>query len=369
VQVTSLGFALTLLSLLAVCAFWLSPAAARDWIVAGLSILALALISPASAAWLGATTILTPPLMQIAQRWNMRGLFVLVWTSALVAILFLSRLVDSLGENAILWVGGAYFTLRHIHVLFEWWYGRLAVPSLASYVRYQLFLPVIMSGPINRFQNFERQCARRRWDQGEFWSGAERVLIGLAVAIFVGTYAMDVALDRYVAPYPASAGFMNAWLHSVGDWFKLFVQFTATTDIALGLSLMMGLRLEENFNQPWRAFHLLDFWSRWHMTLTSWVRDYVYGPITAYCRSPLLGVSVAMLVIGLWHQLSVYYVLWAVWQTLGIVLTRIYINAGDAMRLGRLPKAIQVIGGPVHVLVWLSLAKPVIQLARQWANL
>ena len=78
----------------------------------------------------------------------------------------------------------------------------------------------------------------------------------------------------------------------------MFFSFAGLTSLALGLSLMMGLKLEENFNRPWAAKNLIDFWSRWHMTLSNWCRDYVFYPVTAITRLPVVGLLLAMLAMG-----------------------------------------------------------------------
>jgi alginate O-acetyltransferase complex protein AlgI len=217
-----------------------------------------------------------------------------------------------------------------------------------------------MAGPINRFQVFERQIARRRWDASEFFTGAERLLFGVAQVIILGGWLISQIEARILAGISQTQNFFVSWIYSIVDWVELYFVFAGYSSIALGLSLMMGLRLEENFNRPWAAKDLIDFWLRWHITLSQWVRDYVFQPITALTRSPVIGLTAAMLVIGLWHESSTYYVLWALWQVLGIVLTRLVkemISKNSAMQ----KKADKlVLLSPFYVLGWLSLANPVI---------
>jgi alginate O-acetyltransferase complex protein AlgI len=96
---------------------------------------------------------------------------------------------------------------------------------------------------------------------------------------------------------------------------------------------------------------------RWHMSLTGWCRDYVFRPVTALSRSALIGLFAAMLAVALWHEFSGYYVLWAAWQVLGVVLTRL---AMGGIRFDRAPSAVAAVFGPLIVLGWLSLARPVL---------
>jgi alginate O-acetyltransferase complex protein AlgI len=271
-----------------------------------------------------------------------------------------AALVVSASARGAIWIGGAYFTLRNLHVLFDWWMGRLANPGLGRHLRYQLFLPVLIAGPINRIQHFERECVRRRWETAAFFTGLERVLFGSALVVVLGGWLLGKVHATLLSNGVVPGVFWHDWLISAIDWVQLYFTFSGFSSIALGLARMMGLRLEENFDKPWAARNLIEFWSRWHITLSQWCRDYVFQPVTALTRSPFVGLIAAMTAIGLWHEVSIYYLLWAVWQAAGIASTRACRSL--LVRHPRLAAFLDVNGvmGPVFVLGWLSLAKPVL---------
>lgn len=330
---------------------WIMPARFAWDGLAAWTALVLALLSPISAAWLVGAAVMTPLAMGVGERLRHRGAVTLVWTAVLLAALFLAR-----AESWTYRVGGAYFTLRNLHVLLDWWMGRLVNPGIRRHLRYQLVLPLLLVGPIHRLPHFERQCERRRWESADFFAGAERALLGAAMAVVLGNWAcrhIEAGLAFLAASYPA---FWQDWLASATDWIQIYFTFAGFSAVALGLSLMMGLRLEENFDRPWAARNLVEFWTRWHMTLTRWCRDYVFQPVAAASRSPLLGLAAGMLAIGLWHAASPYYLLWSVWQVTGIVATR----AVRTMTVLSLPRGASAVLGPVAVLGWLSLARPVL---------
>ena len=336
---------LMLLAALSVPVAWAAPRALAADAVAAWTILCVALISPATALWLLAVAAGLSPLLHLADAPGRRDLAAALACAALLGAFAAARLSPGWG-----WVGGAFFTLRGLHVVAEWWMGRMAVPSVRDSLRYHLFLPVLASGPIHRAPHFERELRRRRWDPEMFWSGAERALRGL-VLLYVCSGVLEKLRDK--VPVWNLPGFFDSWMDSTLAWIDLYFVFAGATDFALGVALMIGLRLEENFNRPWAARSLPEFWTRWHMSLTLWVRDYVFRPVLAMSRRPVLAVGAAMLVIGLWHEFSAYYVLWSGWQALGIVLSRIV----PPPPLGR---AVAVLG-PLGVLAWLSLARPVIE--------
>ena len=349
IEVTTL---IILLALLAVPVSWLLPA---SWALDGIAIwtaLVLAALSPLTAVWLIGAACLTPMVLELGERTGNRGFTAVAWST-----LLLGAFVGAQLSPGFLWIGSAFFTLRHIHVVGDWWMGRLAVPRLRSHLHYQLFLPVMFVGPIHRIQNFERQSIRRRWHPADCLAGMERALIGAFIVNAVGGSLSDHARQIALAALADRHAFIRDWAVSALDWISLFFVFSGLTSVALGISLMMGFRLEENFMHPWRARNMIDFWARWHMSLTSWSRDYVYRPVMAISRSPLLGLVAAMLVVGLWHELSLYYVLWSFWQVLGIAISRI---SGRWLTFGRLPRPVQVIMVPVSILAWLSLARPIL---------
>jgi alginate O-acetyltransferase complex protein AlgI len=343
---------LILLALMAVPLAWLLPGAWAMDAVAAWTTLSLAVLAPASACWLVTVAILTPLVLRWGEGRAHRGPIAGTWAGLLLAPFLFARL-----EPGVLWLGASFFTLRHLHVVAEWWMRRLPTPTVREHVRYQLFLPVLLVGPIHRIDNFNRQCDRRRWDAGAFFAGAERVLFGAAMAFILGTWLIDRA-GRDVADALAPAKpFLRLWAISAIDWVKLYCVFAGLSAVALGTALMIGVRLEENFQRPWQARTLLEFWTRWHMSLTRWVQDYVFRPVVALSRNAFLGLLAAMLVVGLWHEFSLYYVLWSFWQALGVLATKL---AGRASSFVHVPAPMGAIVGPILVLAWLSAARPVI---------
>jgi alginate O-acetyltransferase complex protein AlgI len=343
-----------------VALFWSLPRRFAADGVAALTLLVLLWLSPITAVYLLATILAIQGLMVWCSRPGGSGTAAL-WASIALGVAFLALRDPPAGAaQPVHLLGSAYFTLRHIHVLAEWGWGRMPAPTLPTLLRYHLLLPVLMSGPIHRLPHFTRACERRRWSSDEFFSGAERVLLGVGLIMIVGDFLLGRRFDALIVCIDAGT-FIDTWLMSVTEWIRLYVYFSGYTDLALGICLMMGLRLEENFNQPWRARNLVDFWTRWHMTLSHWCRDYVYVPVAAAARSPILGVAAALLVLGIWHQTSFYYVAWAVWQTTGIVLTHAYGRLGDPLRIGRWPGAVVAVAAPAAILAWLSAARPAIQ--------
>lgn len=350
-------YLLALAGMAAVPLAWLLPARIAPDVVAAWSAAALLYVAPLSALWLAGTVVVVAGAIRIGRAAGRPD------HAAAAGTLILAGAFLGLRDlTALHWVGPAYFTLRAIHVLLEWWMGRLEPPGPRALLRYQFFLPVLVAGPIHRLPNFERQLARRRWDGAALAAGAERALLGLAALTVVGGWGWG-RLTRLVEPrLEGWAAFPREWLLSALAWGHLYVVFAATTAVALGTALAMGLVLEENFDRPWAARSLTRFWQRWHMTLSHWCRDYVFAPVTGLTRRPILGLGAAMLAIGIWHESSLYYVLWAAWQTAGIALTHAAAATAPVRAALDLLGPATLVTGPLLVLAWLSAARPVIGL-------
>ena len=99
------------------------------------------------------------------------------------------------------------------------------------------------------------------------------------------------------------------------------MQFAGYSDLAIGMGLLWGIRVMENFNHPFMATNMQDFWTRWHISLSGWCKDYVFQPILAFGRNRWLALVAAMLVLALWHEISWRYILWGVFHSLLILLT------------------------------------------------
>jgi D-alanyl-lipoteichoic acid acyltransferase DltB (MBOAT superfamily) len=342
---------LMLCSLLAVAFVWAIPRNQGLNAVAVLTLISVSALSPASGLWLLCTTLITVSTIRHYQAKKYRGVVVSFYSVILVTLLFISREM-----NSFFWVGGAYFTLRHLHVMIDWWMGRLTTPTVGQYFQYSFFLPVLMAGPIHRLDNFQRQIRRQRITIPNLFNGAERALFGLAQAVIISGWGLRRLRDTSTQTIENWPLFIQRWIEGSFDWLQMFFSFAGLTSLALGLSLMMGLKLEENFNRPWAAKNLIDFWSRWHMTLSNWCRDYVFYPMTAVTRLPIVGLLMAMLAMGLWHDNSAYYVLWAVWQSLGIYMTHVAVRLPN----GLIPVQTRPFIGPLSVFLWLSLTKPMV---------
>ena len=231
-------------------------------------------------------------------------------------------------SSEIAWIGYSYFAFRLIHVLREWQQGRYFNASLRDFVVYVLFFPAFTAGPIDRLDHFQKQLEQRNAQPAseDFLEGGWRIVHGLFYKFILADSLALLALNPLSAQQVRSTGWM--WVLVYAYAFRLYFDFSGYTDLAIGISRLMGIQLPENFKQPYRAENITIFWNRWHITLTQWFRTYYFNPVTRYLRTRekpiptgwmifLTQIS-TMILIALWHGISLNFVLWGLWNGMGM---------------------------------------------------
>lgn len=225
----------------------------------------------------------------------------------------------------IRWLGISYIVFRILHTLRERQSGALPVVSLREYVTYIFFYPSLTAGPIDRLERFVKDL-RASWKpaQDDWMVVVQRIGLGLFKKFILADSLALIALNAQNADKIQSSGW--AWILLYAFSLQILLDFSGYTDIAIGMARMVGIHLPENFNQPYLRPNLTQFWNNWHMTLTQWFRAYFFNPLTRALRArqfPILSVILltqltTMTLIGLWHGVTLNFVIWGFWHGLGL---------------------------------------------------
>lgn len=265
------------------------------------------------------------------------GVFIVFKTEALGVEL--SRFVRSqTGQNESLaslidlnWLGFSYIAFRLIHTLRDRQSGKLPTLSLRGYVTYVIFFPSIVAGPIDRAERFKDDFDAlpdmQGLDASRYTEGFTRIAVGIFKKFIIAdTLAIGMALNVTNADQATST--IGLWILLYGYAFRLFFDFSGYSDIAIGIGILLGIKLPENFDRPYLKSNITTFWQSWHITLSNWARFYVFSPLSRFLltRKPkpstiivILSTQMAtMIVIGLWHGVTVNFLLWGVWHGLGL---------------------------------------------------
>jgi D-alanyl-lipoteichoic acid acyltransferase DltB (MBOAT superfamily) len=227
------------------------------------------------------------------------------------------------------WLGFSYVAFRILHTLRDRQMGRLPAVDLAEYVTYVIFFPAFTAGPIDRIDRFIKDLRKpSALGNDELLIAGQRFMVGLFKKFVVADALALIALNDTNALQVKSAGWM--WILLYAYAFQIYFDFSGYTDIAIGTSRLLGIRLPENFSAPYQKPNLTQFWNNWHMTLTQWFRAYFFNPVTRWLRSwnkpmPIV-VMIAltqittMLLIGFWHGVTWNFALWGLWHGVGLFI-------------------------------------------------
>ncbi|HEY9101086.1 MBOAT family O-acyltransferase [Chitinimonas sp.] len=253
-----------------------------------------------------------------------------MWAGILVALLPLTGfkyLLPTLpSASAASWaipLGISYYSFKHVHFLIESQRGKFADAAWRDYLAYICFFPMYAAGPIERYGNLASQFEDVSWSWAELSYGLERILLGCFKKLLLA----DVLLHG-VALSPNALNQQQAlalpWyllLFGCGMRFlQTYLDFSGYTDMAIGTARLFGIRLMENFRAPLLKPNLAEFWRTWHISLSSFARDYVYLPTLGRWRHPTWALLLTMLSIGLWHSGNAGWLLWGLHHGLGLVV-------------------------------------------------
>lgn len=272
------------------------------------------------------------------------AVFVLAMIGLTVLLLFLktpsalTRLIEAVAAlrgkeaveaSALSWLGFSYVAFRLMHTVIDRKAGRLPAVTLAEYMNYVIFFPAFSAGPIDRFERFIRNLNQPSVLEHVGWVDAgTRLFLGLFKKFIVADALAWIALNERFALDVRSVGWMWVLLYAYS--LRIYFDFSGYTDIAIGLGKLMGVQLPENFDAPYLKPNLTQFWNSWHMTLTQWFRAYFFNPLTRLMRSSKISLPMwlmifvaqiaTMILIGLWHGVTMGFFLWGIWHGVGLFL-------------------------------------------------
>jgi alginate O-acetyltransferase complex protein AlgI len=233
-------------------------------------------------------------------------------------------------------IGVSYFSFRMIHYLVESYRGKIENPDLLSYTNYIIFFPAFISGPINRYNHFASQVFSLTPSKlaPDLRAGFERIVHGL----FKKFVLAQILYPHILSTQPdalSGMGFFDAALGLYAYAFYFYFDFAGYTDLAIGCARLIGIELPENFNNPFLRRNIRELWANWHMSLTSWLVDYIYWPIVRKFRSldyfrrhsvflSNLGMIITFIACGMWHGETANFILWGAYHGVGIACLTIY---------------------------------------------
>ena len=236
----------------------------------------------------------------------------------------------SLVTRIVLPLGVSFWTFQALSYLFELYREEELNPTLLEFCLYMAFWPTVLSGPICRMSSLLPQF-RQDWLVGEedLKIGVRRICIGILMSVLAGIMGTGLYAGAGIdAAFREAAGHLSGidvWFMVIGYGFQLYFNFCGYCHIVIGAARLFGIQLHENFNRPYLSTTPSVFWTRWHMSLSFWIRDFVFLPL-ATLRPEVwwrnLSLVIAMFVFGVWHKGSFLFMMWGTYQGVLLVLHR-----------------------------------------------
>ena len=250
-------------------------------------------------------------------------------------------------SNIILPVGISFFTFQSLSYTIDVYRKKMdPVRNIIDFGFYVSFFPQLVAGPIVRASEFIPQLYREfHLTKREFSHALFLISKGLIKKIIISDFIATNFIDRVFDAPSIYSGFENL-MAVYGYGLQIYCDFSGYTDIAIGLGLILGFRLPINFNSPYKAAGIADFWKRWHISLSRWLKDYLYIPLGGNRKGKLrtnINLIITMLLGGLWHGAALRFVIWGALHGIGLVINRIWNSIfGDRLKQGRIGRAIAV---------------------------
>lgn len=256
--------------------------------------------------------------------------------------------------NLALPIGISFYTFKMISYIVDVYKNKVkpqkSFLKLATYV--SLF-PQLMAGPIVRYSTIEKELDDREYTFSKFSNGVRRFIIGLSKKVLIADVLGDLISSFNMA---SEKTVLFYWIYAVAITLQIYFDFSGYSDMAIGLGKMFGFNFPENFNYPYISRSVTDFWRRWHITLGTWFRDYVYIPLGGNRKGlaiQIRNILIVWFLTGAWHGASWNFILWGVYFGIILILEKLFL----LKFLEKLPKIIRHIYSIVVILIsWVIFA-------------
>jgi alginate O-acetyltransferase complex protein AlgI len=249
----------------------------------------------------------------------------------------------------------SFFTFEFVHYVIEARKGTLPDHGPIDFFAFMLFFPTMVAGPIKRFGDFQPQVREARASAQDVADGAVRIAIGLAKKVVIADTMGPLTTPLLTSAAVGSASRAEILVALLAYAFKIYMDFSGYSDIAIGSARLFGIHVPENFAWPYLRTNIAAFWRTWHMSLTSWITDYVYKPLGGNRRGLALTIAntlVAFAVSGIWHGAQWHFLAWGLYHGALLALYRLWralvvdrVRARvPALTTGTASRALRVVG-------------------------
>ena len=229
-------------------------------------------------------------------------------------------------KNIVLPIGISFFTFQSLSYVIDLYRGNCKVQkNIFNLALYVSFFPQLIAGPIVRYSDIDEQIHKRSLNVEQFANGLRRFIYGLGKKVIISNCLAEVA-DNIFAFQTSELTFITAWIGALAYTFQIYYDFSGYSDMAIGLGQIFGFHFLENFNYPYLSRSIQEFWQRWHISLGTWFREYLYIPLGGNRKGNVrtyVNLLIVFFATGLWHGASWTFIIWGLYHGFFQIIERL----------------------------------------------
>lgn len=223
--------------------------------------------------------------------------------------------------NSVWFIGVSYYALQNISYLIDSFYEKIEKLEWNELLLSNIYFPKLLVGPIEKPILFINKLSQR--NNYSYWRSLYLISIGVFKRLVISVRIMDF-YQQMRESYTEGTPLVVYWTIAILGYITLYIDFSAYMNIGQGISLLFGIELEENFDRPYTAISPVDYWKKWHITLSNWIKEYVYYPVLVKSKNLSLAVVISFLIVGAWHGLKKELIFWAIaWSIYQIIYVKL----------------------------------------------
>ncbi|MCU6791773.1 MBOAT family protein [Paenibacillus sp. WQ 127069] len=260
-------------------------------------------------------------------------------------------------KHIVLPIGISFFTFQGLSYVIDLYMKKVPVQkNFIKFALFKAFFPQLIAGPIVRYVDVHQQIDNRICTVDDFAYGVRRFVMGLGKKIIIANTLGSVADNIFSLPNDQHS-MTIAWIGAICYTFQIYFDFSGYSDMAIGIARMLGFKFKENFDFPYISKSITEFWRRWHISLSSWFKDYLYIPLGGNRRGNVyVNLLIVFIVTGLWHGAEWNFIIWGLWHGLFIIIERMLKKANLNIKV---PKVLYWIYTALVVIIgWVLFRAP-----------
>ena len=232
-------------------------------------------------------------------------------------------------KEIVLPIGISFYTFQILSYIIDLYRGEIAVQTnIIDFALYVSFFPQLVAGPIVKYKEIEKQLHKRVLGFDNLCRGIERFIVGLGKKVIIANSVAKIVTNIFAHDI-SEIGTIWIWVAAIAYSLQIYYDFSGYSDMAIGLGQIFGFKFMENFNYPYISKSITEFWRRWHISLSTWFKEYIYIPLGGNRKGKIrtyINLWIVFIITGIWHGATLNFWLWGIWHGFFIFIERVFLK-------------------------------------------